>query len=162
MQSPGGWLQLGFILNWKCLVPGVKAKPCIGHWDSCAQEETRVSWWGIWTCSPGEQGTAGSQDALSLGWPGARGRNRQCSASHCKPTSKLRILNSFTEAIKKHPFCPFFSESFPAFFPCPSLLCSSICSLESWCLWDRNTNVRKSMNIRIMWGHHLRVGRAGS
>lgn len=36
MQGPGGWVRLGFILNWKCLVSGVEAKPCIGHWDSCA------------------------------------------------------------------------------------------------------------------------------
>lgn len=102
MQGPGDWLQLGFVLNWKCLVPGVKAKPCIGHWDSCAQEETRMSP-GIWTCSPGEQGTAGSQDASSLGWPEGRDRNKLCSASRCKPTSKLGILNSFTENIKKAP-----------------------------------------------------------
>lgn len=36
MQGPGGWVRLGFVLNWECLGLGVKAKPCIGHWDSCA------------------------------------------------------------------------------------------------------------------------------
>lgn len=44
MQGPRGWLQLSFVLNCKCLVPGVKAKLCIGH--------------GGLLCSGGEQGVS--------------------------------------------------------------------------------------------------------
>lgn len=49
MQGPGGWVRLGFVLNWKWLVSGVEAKPCVGRWDSCALPggEKSVSTWAL-------------------------------------------------------------------------------------------------------------------
>lgn len=150
MQGPGGWLQLGFILNCKCLVPVVKAKPCTGHWDSCAQEEGRVSQRGIWTCSLGNRELLAAR--MLRAWAGQeQGAGTGC-ALH--PAANPRASSgSWTLSQRPSKSTPSLGKSLSQLSsPVPAFSAPRFVAIESWCLWDRNRNARESMNIRIVWG----------
>lgn len=153
MQGPGGWLQLGFILNWKCLVPGVKAKPCMGHWDSCAQERPGCLSEGFGPAALGNREPLPARMAQS--WAG---QERGAGTVLC-------ILLQTHKWARDPELFHTGHQKAPLFFRYKSLfqLSSPVSAFSApWFVARVTVLMGQSMNIRIVWGYHLGVGRAGS
>lgn len=138
MQGPGGWVRLGFVLNWKCLVSGVEAKPCIGHWDSCAlpggeqgvlARDLDLQPWGAGSCwQPG---------CHELGLARSKGQERAvlCISPQARGPELLHRGRQRTPL--------FLVKSFHSFLPLPSLL--PRLQLRPWRSWGRNRNAKESI-----------------
>ena len=155
MQGPGGWVWLGFVLNWKWLSSGVEAKPCIGHWDSCALPGGE---WGVsaWDLDRQPQSRELLAARVPWAWAGREWGAGEGCALH-PPANPQTSLGSWTLSQRLAKNTRFLGKkAFRAFFPC--LPCSLICS----CVSDIHGAERETQRaqIRMVWGASSASGKS--